>query len=117
MQRFTKFASAIVFVCVLVLGLAGCKNYNKKVVGTWDWHQLGGIKLVVQINPDGTGSITGPAGAKQMTWRIQKGNNFVAKFNEGSPEVGFMIDDVSETSIHGSDPASLGAKIIWLRKK
>ena len=115
MSIIARSAGVIVLALFLAGGVAGCGNkYNDKVVGVWEWN-IAGNTLLVTNNKDGTGSMKGPAGEKKMTWRIQRGNNFV--FNDGTKDSGFLIDSADENTIHGSDPTHPGQKIVWTRKK
>jgi hypothetical protein len=108
-------SAGVVFASFLAFGVAGCgSKYNQKVIGTWEW-KIGGRTLLVTINKDGTGSLKGPGGEKQLKWRIQRGNNLV--FNDGSKDVGFLIDSADENTIRGTDPQSPGQTIVWTRKK
>jgi hypothetical protein len=114
-QRFMRSAGVVVFASVLAFGVAGCgKKYEEKVVGTWEW-KVGGGTVLVTINKDGTGSVKGPMGEKKVTWRIQRGNNFV--FNDGGKDSGFLIESADENTIRGSDPQAPGQEIVWTRKK
>jgi hypothetical protein len=113
--RFVRSASAIVFASLLAFGMAGCGSpYQEKVVGAWEW-KFGEATVLVTINADGTGSLKGPAGEKKLTWRIQRGNNFV--MNDGQKDSGFLIDSVEDTTLQGTDPKYPGVKIVWTRKK
>ena len=115
MPNHMRFVGVVVMASALALGVAGCgSQYTDKVVGVWEW-KLPGATLVVTNNKDGTGSLQGPAGNKQMKWRIQRGNNFV--FNDGTKDSGFVIDSADENTIQGTDPQNPGMKIIWTRKK
>lgn len=115
MERFMRSAAIVTLALFLTVGVTGCgSKYNDKVVGTWDWN-VGGGTLVVVVNKDGTGSLKGPMGEKKITWRIQRGNNFV--LNDGSKDSGFLIDSADENTIRGSDPQSPGIPIVWTRKK
>ena len=54
-------------------------------------------------------------GEKKVTWRIQRGNNFV--FNDGGKDSGFLIESADENTIRGSDPQAPGQELVWTRKK
>src|ERR1043165_343708 len=108
-------AGVVVFVSFLAFGVAGCGNkYDQKVIGVWEW-KISGVPVTVTINKDGTGSLKGPAEEKKVTWRIQRGNNFV--FNDGGKDSGFLIESADDNTIQGSDPQAPGQKIVWTRKK
>jgi len=114
-ERFMRSAAVITLASFLALGVAGCgSKYTEKVVGTWEWN-IGAGTVLVTINKDGTGSLKGPMGEKNIKWRIQRGNNFV--FNEGGKDSGFLIDSADENTIRGTDPQSPGQSIVWTRKK
>lgn len=114
MQPFMRPAYLVV-ASFLALSVAGCgSKYKEKVVGTWEWN-LGGTTLLVTVNQDGTGTLKGPMGEKRLTWRIQRGNNFV--FNDGGKDSGFLIDSADENTIRGSDPQAPGQPIVWTRKR
>lgn len=114
MPKFLQSVAVLLFASFLVSGQTGCNNpYNDKVVGVWDW-QIAGTSILVTINKDGTGSLQGPAGEQKVTWRL-RGSNFI--FNDGTKDLGFVIDSANENTITGSDPQSPGQKIIWVRKK
>src|SRR4051794_4603059 len=111
MERFTRPAAVIAFASFLALGVAGCgSKYTQKVIGTWEW-KVGNVPLLLTINKDGTGSLQGPMGQKSLTWRIQRGNNFV--FNADGKDSGFLIDSADENTIRGSDPQAPGQPIVW----
>lgn len=113
-DRILKSASVFVLALFLAVGVSGCGNqYEDKVVGTWTW-KVGGGALLVTINKDHTGTMKGPIGEKKLTWRIQRGNNFV--FNDGGKDLGFVIDSADANTIQGSDPQAPGQKIVWTRK-
>jgi hypothetical protein len=113
-SHLLRSTGVVVFASLLAFGVAGCgKNYTDKVVGVWEW-KVGGGTLIVTNNKDGSGSIKGPAGEKKMTWRVQRGNNFI--FNDGGKDSGFVIDTADENTIQGTDPQAPGQKIIWTRK-
>ena len=114
MPSFMRSASAVVLASLLAIGTSGCKRYEEKVTGVWEWN-IEGVALVVTINKNGKGSLQGPAGTKDLTWRIQRGNNFV--FNDGSKDMGFLIESADENTIKGSDPQAPGKPIVWTRKK
>lgn len=115
MTKFMRSTGIVVFALFLALGVAGCSSqYNEKVVGVWEW-KIEGITLLVTINKDGTGTIKGPMVEKKLTWRIQRGNNFV--FNDGGKDLGFVIDSADENTIQGTDPQTPNMKIVWTRKK
>ena len=110
-----RSAGVVVFASFLAVGVAGCgSKYEEKVIGVWEWKIAGGT-ILVTINKGGTGSIKGPGGEKKVTWRIQRGNNFI--FNDGTKDSGFVIDSADENTIQGTDPQSPGQKIVWTRKK
>jgi hypothetical protein len=113
--RFMKSIGAVVFASFLAFCVTGCsKGYKEKVVGVWEWN-IAGATLLVTINKDGTGSLKGPVEEKKVTWRIQRGNNFI--FNDGSKDSGFVIESANENTIQGSDPQAPAQKIVWTRKK
>jgi hypothetical protein len=110
-----KSTGAVVFASFLLFGAVGCgSKYNDKVVGVWEW-KIGPGTLLVTINKDGTGSLKGPGNEKKVTWRIQRGNNFV--FNDGTKDSGFLIDSADDNTIKGTDPQAPGQTIVWTRKK
>ncbi len=114
MHRFMRSAAVVLFA-FLAFGVAGCgKKYDEKVVGVWEW-KIGAGTLIVTINKDGTGSLKGPVEEKKVTWRIQRGNNFV--FNDVRKDSGFVIDSADDNTIQGTDPQAPGQKIVWTRKK
>lgn len=107
--------ACFVIVAVLGLGTAGCESkYTAQVVGVWEW-SISGNTVVVTVNKDGTGSLQGPGGNKNITWRIRRGNNFV--FTESGKDAGFVIESADENTIRGSDPQAPGLAIVWKRKK
>ena len=115
MQSFMKCACVVIFWSSLAFALPGCgSQYQEKVVGVWEW-KVGPATLLVTINKDGTGSLKGPMENKQITWRIQRGNNFV--FNVAGKDSGFLIESADDNTIQGSDPQAPGQKIVWTRKK
>ena len=115
MLRFMRSAGVVVFASFLTFGVLGCGNkYEEKVVGVWEW-KIAGATLLVTINKDGTGSLKGPAEEKKVTWRIQRGSNFI--FNDGTKDTGFVIESASEDTIQGNDPQVPNQKIVWTRKK
>ena len=115
MQRFMRSARVVIFGLLLAFALSGCgSKYQEKVVGVWEW-KIGGATLLVTINKDGTGSLKGPAEDKKISWRIQRGNNFI--FNMEGKDSGFLIEGGDENTIQGSDPQAPGQKIVWTRKK
>ena len=115
MHRLLQTAGVVAFASLLAVGVTGCGSpYRDQVIGAWDWN-IGAGTLVVTVNADGTGSLKGPTGEKKITWRIQRGNNFI--INDGTKDSGFLIDSADENTIRGTDPQSPGQKIIWTRKK
>ena len=110
-----KPATILAVTTFLTFGVSGCgSKYTEKVVGTWEW-QIGPGTILLTINQDGTGSMKGPAGEKNIKWRIQRGNNFV--FNDGGSDSGFLINSADENTIRGTDPQAPGQNIVWRRKK
>jgi hypothetical protein len=109
-----RSAGVVAFATFLAFGVTGCgSKYEEKVIGTWDW-PISGSNVLVTINKDHTGSLKGPGGEKKLTWRIQRGNNFV--FTEGGKDSGFVIESADENTIRGSDPQAPGQPIVWTRK-
>ena len=113
MQRFMRSVGVVVFASLFAV--AGCgKKYDDKVIGVWEW-EVAGSTLIVTINKDGTGSLKGPAEEKKITWRIQRGNNFILNYD--GKDSGFLIESVDGNTIRGTDPDAPGQKIVWNRKK
>lgn len=109
-------AAVVACAALLTLAVVGCGPQISKtqVVGKWQWN-VGPGTLLVTLEKDGTGSLTGPTGAQSITWRIQKGNNFV--FNHNGKDSGFLIESADENTIRGSDPQAPGQPIVWTRQK
>lgn len=111
-----RSAAVVVFASLVSLAVVGCGKpiAKEKVVGKWQWN-VGPATLLVTLEKDGTGTLAGPAGAKNITWRIQKGNNFV--FNQDGKDLGFLIESAEADTIRGTDPQTPSQPIVWTRQK
>jgi hypothetical protein len=115
MPKFEKSVAVLLIAVLLTFGLTGCgSKYNDDMPGVWNW-SFAGTTLVVTLKKDGTGTLKGPMGEKKMTWRIQKGNNFV--FTDGGKDSGFLIDSIENGTLKGKDPSSPGTPIVWKKQK